>query len=295
MGGFFKYKNDLKFTFSSNKRFVIDNAMSTNFLIGSFLKNKSPGNFSHCFFRFGDWESFNYTEEDVSHTPELGDKSPYRVLYGVVEGLMFNSTDADTVTYVTHITLEYLFHIVEIATRWDGLVSVACFLPGTDAVTALKLLEKMCYCLKEMENVNVHFIFHSDHPPKHDVTRISNFSSFVDNNESSDTGRKSNNETGRNSSISLPFTKYNDNKNFCETCYVPPEMLKNSYRCKYNLVYPVNVARNVARYGSKSKFILVSDIELLPSQNLVPEFLKMIKRLKERNKSLGDHYFTKKR
>lgn len=295
MGGFFKYKTDLKYSFSNGKKTVVTNPYgSTNFLIGSFLKNKTPGNFSHCFFRYGDWENFNYTDEDISYSPELGDKSPYRVLYGVVEGLRYNSTEPNTVTYVTHITLEYLFHIVEIATRWDGLISVACFLPGSDAVLALKLLEKMCFCMEEMENVNVHFVYHSDHPPINEMSNVSNVAS-----EESKA-----NETIRNAtSSSLPFTKYNDNnsnninnnKISSEICYVSPETLKNSYRCRKNLVYPVNVARNVARYGTKSKFTLVSDVELFPSQNLVPEFLKMINRLKERNKNLGDHYFTKKR
>lgn len=286
MGGFFKYKNDLKYSFSSGKKTIVTSAYGSNFLIGSFLKNKTPGNFSHCTFRFGDWENFNYTDEDVSYTPELGDKSPYRVLYGVVEGLRYNSTDSNTVTYVTHITLEYLIHVVEIATRWDGLISVACFLPGSDAGLALKLLEKMCFCLDEMENVNVHFIYHSDHPPRSEIN-VNNVSNVV-------TEESKANETGRNAtSSSLPFTKYNDNNG--EICYVAPDILKYSYRCRKNLVYPVNVARNVARYGSKSKFTLVSDVELFPSQNLVPEFLKMIRRLKDRNKNLGDHYFTKKK
>lgn len=293
MGGFFKYKGNLQYAFVNSKKYSFVNAIRSNFSIGSFLKDKSPGNFSYCVFRFGDSENFNYTEDDVSFSPELGDKGPYRVLYGVVEGMQFNGTDPQTITYATHITLEYLFHVAEIAVRWDGLISVACFLPGTDALAALKLLEKMCFCVKEMENVNIHFVYHSEHPPKLNLTR--NETGFL---EFSESRKVASNETVRNASVSLPYVKYSDNKptaKSAESCFVPASALNHSYRCRQKLAYPVNVARNVARYGSKSKYILVSDIELLPSENLVPEFLKMIQRLKDRSKSLGDHYFTKKR
>lgn len=40
--------------------------------------------------------------------------------------------------------------------------------------------------------------------------------------------------------------------------------------------YPINIARNVARNPSLTHFVLISDIELYPSDNLVPAFLDMI-------------------
>lgn len=274
MGSLFKYRSDFQYAFVVGKKHPKANGTLEKFAVASFLKNRKPGNVSHCTFRFGDSESFNYTADDVSYTPELGDKSPYRVLYNVAEGLRYNATDPDTVTYATHVTLEYLLHIVEVATRWEGLISVACFLPGSDAGVALKILERLCYCVKEMEYVNVHFVYHGYHPP---------ILNEVDN--SNDTKRL---ETVRNSTAD---SKIGNGAG----CYVPEQVLKKTYRYKMRLVYPVNVARNVARYGSRTKYLLVSDVELLPSEHLVSEFLKMTERLKERSKEMGENYFTRKR
>lgn len=51
-----------------------------------------------------------------------------------------------------------------------------------------------------------------------------------------------------------------------------------TYKRKNDLLYPVNVARNIARDAALTHFILPSDIELYPSPYLVPKFLNMIAR-----------------
>lgn len=43
------------------------------------------------------------------------------------------------------------------------------------------------------------------------------------------------------------------------------------------LPYPVNTARNVARAGANTKFVLVSELDLLPSANLSRQFLDFVK------------------
>ena len=292
------------------KKYELYKYVGKTFTVGLFLKNQSPGNTTYCNFRLGDSVTFNYTDNDVSYSPELGEKGPYRILYSVVKGYQYNNTETNSVTYVTHITLEFLFHIVEIAKRWSGPISVACFLPGTDTILALKVLEKMCFCVKEMENVDIHFIYPKDHPPK--LMSLKNYSFWLDmeeyniytpwkmieTNSVQKTSDNNNNNTYINdnkTNIKTTTTTSAATNTYEGTCYVPEKILKNSYKSKKNLVYPINVARNVARYGSRSKFILVSDIELLPSDNLVNEFLNMIKRLNEKNKHLGEHYFTKKK
>lgn len=296
MGGLFKNRNGIDYVPMTIKKYELFKYMVEKFTVGSFLKTRSPGNSSYCSFRLGDSESFNYTDNDISYSPELGVKGPYRVLYSVVKGYQFNSSETNTITYATHITLSFLLHIVEIATRWEGPLSIACFVPGTDAILALKVLEKMCFCVKEMENVNIHFIYHKNHPPQE--MSLKNYSAWLDFDEMAFTPWQIV-ELLQNSTLGLPTTKTDDNKTTPKSatgnCYIPEKVLTNSYRKKYNLVYPINVARNVARYGSRSKFLMVSDVEFLPSKNLVPEFMKMIYRLKEKSKSLGDHYFTKKK
>lgn len=51
---------------------------------------------------------------------------------------------------------------------------------------------------------------------------------------------------------------------------------ENTYRTKYNLSYPVNVARNIAREAALTHYILASDIVLYPSEDLINKFLKMV-------------------
>ncbi|KAK6619735.1 hypothetical protein RUM43_012495 [Polyplax serrata] len=307
MRGFFRGRYDYEYSPVLVKKYELFRYAGESFVVGSFLKSRYPGNMTFCNFRLGDSDTFNYTDEDISFSPELGDKSPYRVLYSVVRGFQFNTSETDSVTYVTHTTLEFLFHIVEIVRRWGGPVSVACFLPGTDTTLALKVLEKMCFCLKEMENVNIHFVYPQHHPPRQ--MSLKNYSVWLDMEDIAYAPWQIV-ETDfflQNSSVSLPDGKSNkttpkglssaqaSSNGNTGNCYVPDKILNDSYRKRNNLVYPINVARNVARYGARSKFLLVSDIELFPSDNLVEEFLKMIQRLKEKNKSLGDHYFTKKK
>lgn len=48
------------------------------------------------------------------------------------------------------------------------------------------------------------------------------------------------------------------------------------FRTERKLIYPVNVGRNIAREAALTHFILPSDIELYPSDNLVNDFLSMI-------------------
>lgn len=60
----------------------------------------------------------------------------------------------------------------------------------------------------------------------------------------------------------------------------PPYVVDSTttYMKQKSLLYPVNVARNVARDAALTHFILPSDIELYPSPNLISRFLNMIAR-----------------
>lgn len=63
-------------------------------------------------------------------------------------------------------------------------------------------------------------------------------------------------------------------------CEIPPPYINVSrttmYKTRNNLTYPINVGRNVARESAQTHFIFASDIELYPTRNLVPKFLKMV-------------------
>ncbi|RXG67652.1 Beta-1,4-glucuronyltransferase 1, partial [Armadillidium vulgare] len=68
------------------------------------------------------------------------------------------------------------------------------------------------------------------------------------------------------------FAKINCNE---RNSFHEPE---TSYRKTKGLLYPVNVGRNIARTNAATYFVFASDIELYPSINVIPEFLKMIKK-----------------
>lgn len=46
-------------------------------------------------------------------------------------------------------------------------------------------------------------------------------------------------------------------------------------RKRRNMIYPINVARNVARIQANTTRVLVTDIELLPSQRLASGFMEI--------------------
>lgn len=55
-------------------------------------------------------------------------------------------------------------------------------------------------------------------------------------------------------------------------------MLKKTRRSTSDRLFYINIARNIARDAAITHYILPSDIELYPSDNLIPKFLRMIAR-----------------
>lgn len=210
------------------------------FVPGSFLKSLKPSNESYCSFRLGFPDFFDLSDSEIVLSPELGKQGSYRVIYNVLQG-SWPKNQTNSVTYCSHLTPDFLFYLTEIVVRWEGPISIAAFVPGYDASTTLCLLQKLCYCVPEMSKVSLHFVFPIDYPPEHSAC---------------------------NTALLVPFG-----------CSIPNIILNkrlNTLRNQEELIYPVNVARNVARISAVTKFVLVSDIELIPSKNLVPQFQKMI-------------------
>lgn len=213
---------------------------------GEFLQQKIPNNESYCQFKYGLPEELAYEENALEYGPELGSASPYRVLYNVIEARPNSTNSIASVTYATHITADFSNYVAEIARFWEGPISVAAFVPDADAEIIGKQLLHLCYCLEDMSRVSVHFVFPA-------------------------------NETPYYLPISPSATEPTD-------CAITDISKLESYRALRGLVYPVNVCRNAAKKAARSEFVLVSDVQLVPSEKLAAKFLKMVAKYRKSGK-----------
>lgn len=238
------------------------------FAPGSFLRGEQPHNESYCWFKYGTIDSFDWDNVSISESPELKKRGPYRVIYNVIESMKKSDDSKPDVTYCTHITPSFQCNILEIVRRWDGPVSIAAYVPDYDATLSLLLFQRMCQCLPEMSRVSVHFVFPEASPPVFPKSSQVSFSSL----ESIDALIK-----------------------FPADCSCPEAVLNGTlrtFREESGLTYPVNVARNVAREASHTSHVLVSDVELMPSLNVVQSFRLLFKSYIPAQSSPARHVFV---
>lgn len=205
-----------------------------------FLKLHRVSNESNCLFNYGLPENLFYTIEDVNFPPGNGVNSSYRILYNVLEGVTGNQVP--NVTYATHMSIDFFNFLPEVARYWEGPLSVSVFLVESQTQQLVNKLTQICMCLSDMSKVSLHFVFPSDSMPK--LPQIN----------------QSNSENITNCDLRIPFSSSrssNDTK-------------------RIDKVYPINVCRNAARQASLTHYVMISDIELMPSKNLASGFLDML-------------------
>ncbi|CAH0553654.1 unnamed protein product [Brassicogethes aeneus] len=152
----------------------------------------------------------------------------------------------ESITYTTHGDFQFLDNLPPLVERWLGPVSIALHAPGDDFKDTLESMLYFRECTSNMirEYVSFHVYFHNKHLPKE-----------------------------------IPsFEKISQLTYDCKGG--PPIVKKSSqmYKTKKNLLYPVNVGRNIAREAAQTHYIFASDIELYPSPNIIPKFLAMIEK-----------------
>ncbi|XP_043669492.1 beta-1,4-glucuronyltransferase 1-like isoform X1 [Vespula pensylvanica] len=207
------------------------------YIAGAYMAGRPSGNGSSCIWYYGLPHSLSYPSSKISWTPEIGEKSPYRVLPFVLRGRDVDREDAPPITLCTHATADQVYGIVELARRWEGPLSLAVFSPGLDAGLAVALLDRACRCETAMSKVSVHLIFPARRVP----------------------------------SLDRAYQEQAD----CTASDLQWREMETE-RWKSGMTYPINVARNVARTSANTARVLVSDIELLPSERLASGFLAMV-------------------
>lgn len=179
----------------------------------------------------------------MARTQQRGD---YWVLYNYIRAEAKVGC-ADSVTYTTHADYTFLDNLEPLVERWRAPVSVALHAPGYDFQSTLDSIRHIRDCGSPLVKtyVTFHIYFSTKHVPKkvprHDRLPL--------------------NEP-YNCSLSAPYLSS------------PNE--QRMYRKQKNLLYPVNVGRNIARETAQTHYIFPSDIELYPSPRLAELFLEMI-------------------
>lgn len=188
----------------------------------------------------------------------------------------------DSITLTTQASIEFLYHTLELCKRWDGPVSVSVFCPGVEMSIALTLIKYMRQCLPIplsaciRDKVSWHIVYNRAHGPPVDSLGFpkshldsSNYPLFANQDQCPKLAGPEPSDT------IMQFT---------EALRKGNGILSSNYRQQFNIQYPINVLRNTARQAAQTKYVLASDIELYPSINLVPMFVKY---MKERQVSRG--------
>ncbi|XP_028169577.1 beta-1,4-glucuronyltransferase 1 [Ostrinia nubilalis] len=180
--------------------------------------------------------------------PQYLQRGEYWVLKNYVRADHGTVLCHETITYTTHAGFEFLDNVPPLVERWMAPVSLAIHAPGADVVPTVNSIRYLRDCLGN-DLIRQFVTFHVFFSNKHIPTKIPDPNVFLN--------------VPYNCTVTPPFISIRANE---------------TYMKQKNLLYPVNVARNIARDSALTHYILPSDIELYPSPNLVPRFLNMIAR-----------------
>jgi len=161
------------------------------------------------------------------------------------------------VALVTHCTVNRLHHIAELSERWQGPMSVAVFTPESETSLAMELILRMYHCVPSIkQNVSIHLVFPLTHPPKAIPSTISQ------------------QDYSCESETALYIEKMPNTKNYALG----------------RLKYPNNLLRNMALNNARTEYVMVVDVDMLPSTNLHENFVNFaIQHSLKADNSVLDH------
>lgn len=150
----------------------------------------------------------------------------------------------------THTTINNLHHLNSLLERWKNPISVAIFANGEDVKFATAIVYALSlFCPQVQALVDFHLVCHSGE-----------MATFPDQDREHFVGLQ---EMG----CPAVFAKLESHR----------DKYKN-YAIGSNVSYPNNLLRNVARSGTDTAYILVIDIDMIPSANLHHQFVTMLMR-----------------
>jgi beta-1,4-glucuronyltransferase 1 len=272
---------------------------------GAFLKGRQPNeNTSYCDFQYGLPEALKWGRFRAHSTPEIGGLSTYGVIYNAIIGrAYYNHSKYDAVTYATQSTPEFIYHVVEIAKVWDGPISLSVFVPDFDMDLTMQIMNELCHCYPGMSKVSLHLFYPKKQPPRiRTIEEMIVTSTPVATTTANTTVaemlkakmekyRNLNNETRaeyiqwvRKNKIARMMVHLAKKRTMAPNlkfvdCSGSDSFDIPTFRKEHNMIYPINVGRNVARNASRTNYFIVSDIEMVPSTGLATKFLTMVRKL----------------
>ncbi|XP_026572268.1 beta-1,4-glucuronyltransferase 1 [Pseudonaja textilis] len=175
--------------------------------------------------------------------------------YRIYRDMMRASWDGQDVVLVTHTSLGNLHHVQQLVERWQGPVSVALFAPGSDdvsqATAMVYALAVLCAPLRQWLRLHL-------------VCPANEMASFPEQEQ----------EEGE-------FARLQS----CGDVFAKLAQLgagrRNYVMGVTNTSYPNNLLRNVAREAASSHWVLVVDVDMVPSKGLRKDFLALPKAAEE--------------
>ncbi|XP_076018539.1 beta-1,4-glucuronyltransferase 1 [Genypterus blacodes] len=164
----------------------------------------------------------------------------------------------NVLSLATHTTINNLHHLGSLLERWQNPLSVAIFAHGQDVKFATALVYALSFFCPQIEAL-VDF---------HLVCLSGEIASFPEQDREHFAGLED---------CASVFSRLETHR----------DQSKN-YDISGNISYPNNLLRNVARSGTESSYILVIDMDMVPSADLHQQFLEMI----TKRESASDEVFV---
>ncbi|XP_057712296.1 beta-1,4-glucuronyltransferase 1 [Corythoichthys intestinalis] len=167
----------------------------------------------------------------------------YRVYKNLIQS---DWTGPNVLTLATHTSLSNLHHLSDLAERWRNPISVAVFAHGQDVRLATALLYALgVLCPRVQALVDFHLVCLSGETASFPQQDHLHFAGLDD--------------------CAAVFSRLEAHRSRYE-----------NYALGVNVSYPNNLLRNVARGGTEASYVLVIDIDTVPSADLHQQFSAMV-------------------
>ncbi|KAJ3664531.1 hypothetical protein Zmor_000089 [Zophobas morio] len=165
----------------------------------------------------------------------------YKLFDNILVGERFASlSDVHRTCLATQSSLEKMASLIEVSANWDGPISLATFAASDDELSALLLyilFLRECNA-KIREQVSFHFAYPKDRRPKNvniDLDRLAEMS------------------------CANPISALQ---------HLVKQYLTSTTKWRKKLPYPQNHLRNLARKNCQSKFVFLTDVDIIPSRGM---------------------------